>query len=387
MCLWSAAQMPTFLLGELENRLLCEIYASAMAPEKWRGVLMAIARHIGAEDSALIFYDARDQRQNFCADTAPGCFDGQKPGQADGLAQLFADCAEGSVISSEHMLSEAGKPYPVFLSKLLLGRLTQLPAGPNCDLIAAMSLKKSDGVGCALGFYGATVSDGLSEAALAFLRRLAPHLLRSLNLQEHVNLIQHNNYALLEALKHCGIAAFVVDAQRRVVFASVEAMQILSDYPVLKINELGLLEACDARAHKVFEQLLQRLTRAELDANDGDQRGNTVVFYHPKLKHPLRVNLVALPRLGGQNTLSCALLISCVDNTRVVHCDYLQRAFAITRVEAQVVQLFLTGYSVAEIAQARGTSLETARGHIKSIMKKTGTHSQAALVRLLVGLT
>lgn len=58
----------------------------------------------------------------------------------------------------------------------------------------------------------------------------------------------------------------------------------------------------------------------------------------------------------------------------------LVRAFTLTPTEAEVTVELAAGRSVADIATARGVSVYTIRTHLKRVMVKTGTHSQAALV-------
>lgn len=58
----------------------------------------------------------------------------------------------------------------------------------------------------------------------------------------------------------------------------------------------------------------------------------------------------------------------------------LVRAYNLTPAEAEVTLELAAGLSAAEISRARGTSVHTVRTHLKRVLVKTGTHSQAALV-------
>ncbi len=64
--------------------------------------------------------------------------------------------------------------------------------------------------------------------------------------------------------------------------------------------------------------------------------------------------------------------------------DYLARAFALTAAEIAVVRLVVAGETVAGIAAATGRSAGTLRTQLHSALRKTGTQSQAELVRLAI---
>ncbi len=62
--------------------------------------------------------------------------------------------------------------------------------------------------------------------------------------------------------------------------------------------------------------------------------------------------------------------------------DMLRGAFDLTVAESEVMQSLAEGHSLAQIADARGRSVETIRAQLKAIMGKTETRSQTELVRL-----
>lgn len=60
----------------------------------------------------------------------------------------------------------------------------------------------------------------------------------------------------------------------------------------------------------------------------------------------------------------------------------LRAAFDLTPAEAKVVRALTEGGSLAQVAEERGRSIETVRAQVKAILAKTGTRSQAELIRL-----
>lgn len=63
-----------------------------------------------------------------------------------------------------------------------------------------------------------------------------------------------------------------------------------------------------------------------------------------------------------------------------------QEAFGLTPAEVEIVQGITLGLPLKTIADDRGRSVETVRTQLRSILAKTETHSQAELVRVVLGL-
>jgi pimeloyl-ACP methyl ester carboxylesterase/DNA-binding CsgD family transcriptional regulator len=66
--------------------------------------------------------------------------------------------------------------------------------------------------------------------------------------------------------------------------------------------------------------------------------------------------------------------------------ETVQEAFGLTAAEAEIVRGITLGQPLRDIAEARGRSLETVRTQVRSVLAKTETHSQAELVRVVLGL-
>ena len=62
----------------------------------------------------------------------------------------------------------------------------------------------------------------------------------------------------------------------------------------------------------------------------------------------------------------------------------LRRLYGLTRSEVDVALLVLDGARAEDVARQRGTSLNTARTHIKRVLGKVGVQSQVELVRVLL---
>ncbi len=64
----------------------------------------------------------------------------------------------------------------------------------------------------------------------------------------------------------------------------------------------------------------------------------------------------------------------------------MQEAFALTDTEVEIVRAITEGMQIKDIAGTRGRSTDTVRTQLRSILAKTGTHSQSELVRVTLNL-
>jgi len=64
----------------------------------------------------------------------------------------------------------------------------------------------------------------------------------------------------------------------------------------------------------------------------------------------------------------------------------MRQLYGLTPTEARLADLLMEGLEVREIAERAGTTLETARVHLKRVLSKTGARRQMELVRLMLSL-
>jgi DNA-binding CsgD family transcriptional regulator len=64
----------------------------------------------------------------------------------------------------------------------------------------------------------------------------------------------------------------------------------------------------------------------------------------------------------------------------------IQDQWGLTPAEAAVMSMINAGYTLAEIADSRGTSVHTVRNQVKAALLKTGSRRQADLSRLVEAL-
>jgi DNA-binding CsgD family transcriptional regulator len=85
------------------------------------------------------------------------------------------------------------------------------------------------------------------------------------------------------------------------------------------------------------------------------------------------------PFLGAR----AILIFSGFDEGEAEQVAMLRQAFQLTPSEARISLCLAGGKSLEEVAQEMAIAQETARSHLKSVFRKTGTHRQGELIALV----
>jgi DNA-binding CsgD family transcriptional regulator len=102
---------------------------------------------------------------------------------------------------------------------------------------------------------------------------------------------------------------------------------------------------------------------------------------------PLQVLIVPL-RLGEQahwaKGSATAVFISDPERSPAAPTSLLRQLYGLTPKEAEIALMVMRGHELKQVAERLHMTFETARGHMKLILDKTGTHRQVELVRDLL---
>lgn len=214
---------------------------------------------------------------------------------------------------------------------------------------------------------------------IARLDALRPHLARAGMVAARLGL-EHAR-AMANALASAGFPAAVLTGSHRVIAAN-GLMEALSDR--IAIGARDRLLVADPRANRLLQRELER-------AASGVQ---PVVRSIPVPANAaggpaLVLHLVPIRRAAHDlfQTGQLMLIVTPVTPGSGPSSEVIKGLFDLTATEARVARRLLEGAAAAEIAAESGTSLNTIRFHIKSLLAKTGHSRQVDLVTLLAGLS
>ena len=112
---------------------------------------------------------------------------------------------------------------------------------------------------------------------------------------------------------------------------------------------------------------------------------------NPHRSTPLLLSIVPLSSLDTwqdlrHDNIAAAIFLTDPDQGYHLSDHLLQDNYQLSPREVTICQLFVNNPNINTIAEHSGLSTESVRTYLKAIYEKTGQHSQAELIRLLMGL-
>jgi DNA-binding CsgD family transcriptional regulator len=191
-------------------------------------------------------------------------------------------------------------------------------------------------------------------------------------------------FALLDHRLPMGVLA--VDATGKVLAQNTAARRILDDRDGLSLQQSRVVAAQPAESARLQRVVREVCRRAEKAAGVA---GRALRVSRPSGRPAFHVFVgPARPWGVAAGEPPTAVLFIADTGHPMQTWRELLRGYGLTEAETQVALLSVQGARISEIARRRGTSLHTARAHMKHVLAKMGAKGQADLVRtLLASLT
>jgi DNA-binding CsgD family transcriptional regulator len=178
----------------------------------------------------------------------------------------------------------------------------------------------------------------------------------------------------------------VVDAAGRMLWSNRAGGEILAENDHLVVRGLVL----HASASDVDRELCKLISEAARTGSDGGlHAGGALQVPRRAPARPLSV-LVSPLRPGEPGAFflpsSAAVLLLVIDpdRRRELPPMVLMRLYQLTRMEAALAVRIASGMTLERAADELTIATSTARLHLQRVLRKTGTHRQVELVRLLL---
>jgi len=215
-------------------------------------------------------------------------------------------------------------------------------------------------------------------------RRLAhvmPHWVRAARMQQRNFELSGLASLGLAGLDTLDFGVMVLQADMRVRYANSWAESLVQADSNLAL-ERGVLRARDATLQDVLQRLL-----------DGAVRGRSADAAAGSWMHitsggqPVPIIVVPLvsrqPVEGPWQLPAAMMLLGNSESRSVLDAAVLTSLFGLSRKESIIAIRLAAGETLNEIAEREFLSPHTVRVHIRDTLRKTGTHRQSELVRLL----
>ena len=374
--------------------LIGRIYDAALDPAAWPGVVREIAR-IQKSDKALLLtpLNAPDQggvvfpsgiSESAMQQWATRYIKHDIWTQAVEAKGLFV---EGRVLTNEDLVNFdeflGSIWYREFLSNIGIARLCTgvvFGTGTPGALPASFSV------------FRPVEGEPYGETERAVHRILVSHLSRSLGIMFRLRDAELKVAASLAALDRLNAGVVLFGARRAVLFANRAARSILGEEDGLRLRATpqgaSFLAAESSGTQLAVDTALDQCLDPEvLEVGHFSQ---AVRIERSSGRAACTLNVSALPLQnefgsGPERPLAIGFLNDPAEPVKVDE-ELLRRLYDLTPAECRLAQQICTAEPLAAIAARLGTSENTVKSQLQSIFAKTGTHRQAALVKLLHGL-
>lgn len=375
----------------LEHRLVGDIYDAALKNELWSSVIGNLVRLARASKGNLLAYDRLNP--NYFLFHSNGVTAEQLQHYQDGgfaaLDQEFT-CQwvsnVGEVTANHYAFPDinefkckAGRLYTEFFSQV--GILYQSGA----------VLEQEEFRWSVLGLHRDEQGGPFEDDVIASISQLVPHLRRALQIHRQIALLNQSNTHLYQLFDRFTVGVFLLDGNGRIRYANRHAEAVLKLDDSLQATSQHQLIAISPAQNNELQRAIIAATSASRRENLSCVAGGVVGLQRPG-KSPLVLTVTPLSEFAGYEELAhdgivAALFINDPETGHVLARELLRKSYALSERESDVCQAFLNEPSILRVAEHCGISENTTRSYLKNIYEKTGQHSQAELMRLLMGLT
>jgi DNA-binding CsgD family transcriptional regulator/PAS domain-containing protein len=240
-------------------------------------------------------------------------------------------------------------------------------------------LHKSEERVVGLSFQGSLKRGAFEPDDVEIVRRFVPHLARAFEIRARLEAANVRAAHLAHILNATTFGVIVLDAQRKILEANAVAAALLLEESGLHCARDGVIRTKGPSG----DRLLKRMN-ASVDC----QSAVEALMQVPRQdKLPLSILVLPLAAyhtswLSGSPTW--VLLIFDPERPVAVNQQVFIKDLNLSTREAQVAALLVAGRQLDQIARRMHVTVHTVRSQLKSILHKTGCHTQAQLVRRLL---
>lgn len=374
-----------------KSQLIAMIYDAAMNPSRWQPVLQAIQTLCGADQCTLFFYDAFCRSRNYAsaarisADSINAYLNHFIDVQARDINNQLKDLPEGKVVSAQDLHALTKTTY-----EKLVGNEYMDKAWPNLSFQAGAVLLRSPHECAGLGLQSFKHSQPISGAQLKLLQELTEHFVLAIKIHQAISRGQQQQNAFANIIGNIHHGVLLLDDHLRLLSSNAEAIRIIEQANIFTINQHGQLCNHQDTENSTLAMLLKKLKSHALNPNKEVQRNTT--FSIKSNNNPIPIKFQLFPSEEKVQNAALAtdtsylILLNDPNRSWQLPHQYLESTYSFTETECELLHFLVNGDTINDAAERCDISIETARWRLKKILKKSSTHSQAELSRLLLNL-
>jgi len=374
----SNATEPAVSLDEYD-RLLAALYQGALESPPWQSALQLLRDQLKSGHVTLMLRPPSPESTGVMINTGAVTQQGVDSYETHFFAlDPFVRLSEGQVVTAEELIGKQwlqSTVYQEYLKPLDVRHLL------GADIYT------KDGIECRLRITRGHDAAPFSEADKNLVKRLLPHLKRSIQIHAQLDFLECERALFAGAVNRLLLGMVSFDQNGAIIETNPEARRILSEKDGIWLagNNLCLDNSQESRD-------LQRLLRQALSGasinDEGPGMVEAMAVTRPSGRAKLGVLVKAVPMgqfsESKQRPAVVVFLRDPESNAAQPSQELVRRLFGLTRMEAQLALLLTEGLTLDEAAEKMNVRRNTARTHLRSIFCKTGVTRQTMLVRLLL---
>lgn len=347
------------------------IYEAVASPAEWPEALAAAASLTGGSAGILLFGPSS-------AELAPLA--------TCGLGEPDPALLAGSVAAALLRLG-GSTPGLLVTSKLPSGlagqdgedALVALGAGGRFGEAVGVCLLREEGAFAALWLLRPP-GERFDSSSMDSLREIVPHFSRALGVLLRVEQAERNAAEANDAFDRIALGAVLVDEGAKPILANRAAHRIAAQQDGFVIASDGLRGTTPADT-RVLQRAVGEVARG------GIRTGLGLRLSRATSSRPYEVMVVPVTRgrrWPARRRRTALVFISDSRLSFVSSAQLVHDLYGLTAAETRLALLLLGGQTMREAVAVLGVSRNTAHSQLGSIFRKTGTSSQAELVRILL---
>lgn len=234
-----------------------------------------------------------------------------------------------------------------------------------------------------IGLQRGTDRREFSDAEIADLERLMPHISRALQIRRALIRLEARNAGLETALDRLEAGVLLLDGGGEVLFANRALQRLARAHDGLSVDRAGRPLPTNLEARRRFEALVRQLALGGA--------GGIVAVPRPSGARPYVMLVAPLPAalgqgVGARNRAGALLLVHDPASRPPEMPEILQKSLGLPPGAARLVAALAADDNLKSFAEREGITIHTVRYHLRTALARTDTRTQSDLVRLAVGL-
>lgn len=368
--------------ANLIDALIDRIYAAALDPALW-GDFLELLRHTAPGAKTVLFF--HDEQVKCFTPLSTSGFD---PGMLQSYGSHYAAMnpwmpeAEkrlpGDVFAAEALVESRELRKTEFYHDWL--RPQDLHRGPSALLL------KEEGRNMILSVLHAGKEDATEETArVRLLSQLAKHMRRAAEVHRTLKGARLNAILAASGANALPVGVFVLSRDGKCLWQNQKAERLAEQQDALALTKDERVQLRERTANRALQEALARY---QTGLHDHDL-SRVIQVPRPKgarglLLRILLVRLADQLGLSGGESVIVLLFHDLAEAPMLSGFRQLARLWGLTPAEEAVALEIVQGYSLREIAEKSGRSIETVRKHLKAVQAKSGCSRQPDLIHLVL---